>query len=199
MVRRLIFVLFFTLVSSAAVLVLASGAQPSNQDASVSGTEITKSDFTRLVAIRSTDLSVFGVKLGDSLSAAKASVERYGLKLVPAHFADAFSVYEKDGHAELIGLRTEEQRIVKIALFDGMAKYLAGESRLLMGDEATRPDSPVRLRLLGREDRRSDRQDIDGHTVTCSYDKEGLLLIRSYSRLGDAPTVLHLIFPAKAR
>jgi hypothetical protein len=197
--RGLPFVLFFILVSSAAIAVLASDPRSSNQDVNGSVTEITENDFTQLATIRSTNLSVFGVRLGDSLSDAKANVERYGLRLVPARFPNGFSVYEKDGPAELIGLRTEEQRIVKIALFDGMAKYLAGESRLLMGDDVTRRDSPARLRLLGREDRRSDERDMDGHTVTCSYDKEGLLLIRSYSRLGDAPTVLHLIFPAKAR
>jgi len=157
--------------------------------------EVTQTDFTKESKIISTELTVFGVGLGDSLADVKAKVEHGGIKLTVTD--GRYSLF--DGGEELVGIGFESDKIVRLALFYGMVKRLAGESAQLLGADSTSPDSAVRIHLLGREDRRSVEQSSIGHTVTCSYDKEGIHLIRLYSKYGDAPTVLHFVLPARAR
>jgi len=160
--------------------------------------EVTRVDFTKLKEIASSGLAVFGVTLGDSVESAKVKFEQAGLKIKARQLAGSFSVYENGD--ELLALDSQGERITLIALFSKMAKHLAGESALLLDPDIVLPDSALRLRLLGREDSRSDERNSIGHTVTCSYDKEGIRLIKSFSvSLGDAAPVLHLVASAKKR
>ncbi len=126
----------------------------------------------------------------------EAKIEHAGLKLTAPE--GRHTITANDG-TELIGIRVESDKIVLLALFNAMAKYHAGDSVRLLSDDVTSPDSPVRLHLLGREDKRDVEHNSIGSIVTCSYDKEGIRLIRSYSRYGDAPTVMHFVPPARTR
>jgi len=157
--------------------------------------EITRVDFTKEEKIISTSLTVFGIGLGDSLTDTKVKAERAGVKLTMTE--GRYSLF--DGDDELVGIGFESEKVVMLALFHGMVKHLAGDSAQLLGDDTTSPDSAVRMHLLGREDKRTVEHGSTGMVVTCSYDKEGIHLIRSYSRYGDAPTVLHLVLPARTR
>src|SRR5882672_8974791 len=158
--------------------------------------EVTRADFTKEAKIVSTELAIFGVMLGDSISDARAKIEHAGLKLTAPE--GRHTIIANDG-TELVGTRVDGDKIVMLALFSAMAKYLAGDSVRLLSDDVTSPDSPVRLHLLGREDKRDVEHNSIGSIVTCSYDKEGIRLIRSYSRYGDAPTVMHFVPPARTR
>ncbi len=186
------------LLKIAAILLLLTGAQsvlPQSNSARHT-VEVTQADFTKEAKIVSTELAIFGVMLGDSISDARAKIEHVGLKLTAPE--GRYTVIANDG-TELVGIRIDGDKIVMLALFSAMAKYLAGDSVRLLSDDVTSPDSPVRLRLLGREDKRDVEHNSIGIVVTCSYDKEGIRLIRSYSRYGDAPTVMHVVPPARIR
>lgn len=160
-------------------------------------TEVTRLDFTKRKEIVSSKLSVFGVSLGDSVRDAKSKFERAGLAIRGKAAASQFSVYGND--EELLGLDSQDERISRVALFSGMARYLVGEAARLFDPNITEADSALRLSLLGREDSRSDEVNSIGHVVICSYDKEGIRLIRSFSRYGDARPVLHWVPSAKKR
>ena len=104
--------------------------------------EVTRVDFTKEAKIVSTELAVFGVMLGDSISDARAKIEHAGLKLIVPE--GRHTIIANDG-TELVGIRVDGDKIVMLALFSAMAKYLAGDSAKLLSDDVTSPDSAVRL------------------------------------------------------
>jgi len=157
-------------------------------------TEVTVDDFTKTEKVRSTDLSTFGVKLGDDLAVAEPKLAANGRKVFRRE-SGMVEIYDSQGR-ELLAIATDrEGRVSKIIWFRDMARHLAGESALLLSSDIADAESPLRLRLLGREDSRNSHPGSFGSTVTYSYDKEGIRVIRS----GNASPVIHLVPPAKSR
>jgi len=161
--------------------------------------EITKTDFTKMETIRSTEMEVFGVGLGDLMEDSKKKLRDAGLVLKEgAPSPESCAVF--DAHqTELLVLDSHEGRIKKIALFDGISRFLAGNAKQLYDLSITEADSSIRLVLLGREDKRTVERNSIGSIVSCSYDREGIRVIRSFSQYGDAAPVIHLVPPARSR
>lgn len=161
------------------ISVPAAGAPPCTMPAlGGARTEITKRDFTRGPAPCSLRLSLYGIYLGEASDAVRSSMEAAG-----------FTLYETRGHwlgvssAHLIARRNHslvkyftvvlrDDRVEAIILHSVMHWYLSGDSSGLLEPEAGERDSPLRLRLLGREDAIHD----SAAEVTYVYDSEGFEL-----------------------
>ncbi len=167
-------------------------------------TEVTKSDFTKLRFIRSTQLLTFGVALGQSVETAREEVQKAGLTWeIPTNPSAVIVVGNASGTA-LFGVNTEDGVITRVVWYAGLGPYLAGKSGRIVDFHVLDPDSPLRLRLLGREDSR-DKQGLgnSGKIVTYSYDKEGLRVLGIYPNSDPndptATLLIHLVAPAKPR
>jgi len=167
-------------------------------------TEVTKSDFTRLKSIRSTQLVTFGVGLGDRVASARTAVQKAGLTWeVPADPSAVVTIGNASGKT-LFGINAEDGVVTRVVWYEGIGPYLAGESGKMTDFHVLDPESPLRLRLLGREDSRDDRGlGKTGKIVTYSYDKEGFRLIGVYPTSDpfdpDEMLLIHLVYPAKTR
>jgi hypothetical protein len=165
--------------------------------AALESTEVTSVDFTKLEKVVASRLSVFGVALGDSVRDAMRKIENAGLRVKAAQFPGQFYVYE--GSQQLLTIVGESGAVNEIVLYELMARHLAGESRLLLDADSTSPGSAVRLRLLGREDNRSEERSGVGRKVTCSYDREGIRLVRVFLGGTDSLGSMRFVMPAKPR
>ncbi len=165
--------------------------------AALQSVEVTSVDFTKLEKVVASRLSVFGVALGDSVRDAMRKIENAGLRVKAAQFPGQFYVYE--GSEQLLTLSAESGVVTQIVLYGVMVKHLAGESSLLLDANSTSPDSAVRLRLLGREDNRSEERSSVGRTVICSYDREGIRLVRVFFSGTDSFGSMQFVMPAKPR
>jgi hypothetical protein len=171
----------------------------------VGQTEITKNDFTAIKRLRSDELSFFGIRLGDSRGDVHSKAERAGLTCkeesvslpgvevriflsTPSPTRTLAAVDIRSGVVSEIGLRTEA------------AEVLAGESKKLLGIECLDETSPTRLRLLGKEDRRTENPSQYSKSVVYYYDKEGIQLRGLWWHLDETSSVLlALTSPAKVR
>jgi hypothetical protein len=206
--KLIVFVLFFTgFIGARSHAQAPSGPMASSSPASkkeavqepaaMQFIEVTRVDFTKLEKITASRLSVFGVALGDSAEGAIRKIENAGLRVKAAQSPGQFYVYE--GNDQLLTLSIESGAVTQIILYDVMVRHPAGESGLLLDANSTSLDSAVRLRLLGREDNRSEERSSVGRTVSCSYDREGIRLVRVFFSGGDSLGSMRLVMPAKPR
>lgn len=165
--------------------------------------EVTKSDFTRLKAVRATQLLTFGVVLGQQIDVSRAAVQKAGLTWqLPTDPSAVITVGNSSG-TTLFGINTDEGVVVRVVWYQELGPYLAGESGRVVDFHILDQDSPLRLRLVGREDNRDERHfGESGRIVTYSYDKEGLRFIGIYPAADSSDPVkllVHLVPPAKSR
>ena len=177
---------------------LAFAQQPRASNA----VEVTKTDFTKLERIRATDLATFGVRLGDALAVAQAKVEKANLTWRPdLEDKQRCTIWDQRGK-QIAAFDIDAGRVAEIVWWDGMGKYLVGDAPRLFDKTVVDPDSPIRLKLLGRENSHSEQKLLTGRTVTYAYDREGLQIIVVFAAIGDYRSlsiVVHLVQPAKAR
>jgi hypothetical protein len=168
--------------------------------------EITKTDMTKIDKIRSVDLTVFGVALGDATDAAQEKVRAAALRpevvALPKTNGGRFIRVFDSSQKEIFGITDEGGTVTGLTLRNDLAPRLPGESPKLFSASIMEPESALRLRLLGREDSRTVEHP-RGTSITeinISYDKEGIRLSQSYvGSLGDLPPTIHLVMPAKPR
>lgn len=169
--------------------------------------EITKGDLTRQKAIDASQVTVLGVRLGESKEAALRTLQRTGNIAVKddAAAGRVYVVSPAGSTTVVMSLKVVENQVTTINLVGGFGEWLQGETRLLF--RAFEDDS-IRHKLLGREDH---REVVRGGTkesptvdVTYAYFKEGLLLHSSLQRAADGKQVesrreMVFIYPARAR
>jgi hypothetical protein len=165
-------------------------------------TEITRVDFIKTERLRSTNLSVLGLRLGENVPLARAAIEEEGLSWA-ALAPDRAEVRDGLGKALLV-ISIQDESLTEIAIHDGLAAQIPGRSRSLFDKRILDKDSPLRLELLGREDRRSVFNNPVLQTVEYLYEKEGLR-IGGFSIPGSRSTAptwgvnVTLRSPAKSR
>jgi hypothetical protein len=146
------------------LLVMALSTSPAASQA----TEVTAKDITKDPALKSTDCSVFGIRLGMSREEVTGLLQETdflwgyynGYLLTEKKFSDIVYVYDRTGSgavgSALLRLAfSPEGSLESITLYPGMSRYLAGESKKLVDQEILEP--AVRRRLLG-EPRRVEAQ-----------------------------------------
>jgi hypothetical protein len=176
-------------------VILLSAALASAQQQTI---EITKTDFTKVDGVRSTSLSVFGIKLGESRKEAQASAASFGVQLSPKQEQHGVTFKSASGCEVVVNF--DDDAASRITLRENCAEELAGESRHLLEPGITWPSSEERLKLLGREDR-AENNSLgygSGKTELLVYEKEGLQIGNFYDNKKDSIT-LHLVAPAKNR
>ena len=174
----------------------------------VAQTEITKSDFTALKRLRSTELSIFGIKLGDTAARARELAEAAGLIWSEREYRNPTAPGGKGKNAEIakpgndayVIFGIDGDVVASITLHKNLQPLLAGESSRLLNVDCTDQESAARLKLLGREDRRTVDSSRLMTVISYEYDKEGIRLVRLSTAGVPADTVaLTLRAPAKAR
>jgi hypothetical protein len=190
------------LIASTCVAVFSTAAVA--QEPSTEPVEISKTDLTQLDKILATNLTVFGVALGDRAGNAEEKVRAAGFRVeseawtrsgqVGGRFIRAFDGLNK----EPFGFGEEDGIVTEIVLRSDIVPRLPGNSPKLFDASIMEAESPLRLRLLGREDRRS-ASGTAITTVTFSYDKEGIRLESSMARGRSLGQNVFLVAPAKAR
>lgn len=160
--------------------------------------EITTQDFTKAQPLRSSQLSFCGVTLGQSVSDAR-NITCPGLAW---YFSSATQNTELRGNSgQTIAVLLVEGGIVsEIVLQSTAAPLLSGDSRQLLTEAAFSENSPIRLRLLGREDSKSISSD-DPLLKVCAftYDTEGIELSSIQIGNGTPNYRIRLRYPAKRR
>jgi hypothetical protein len=191
-------------LQSVGVVAVLSAVLAAQESTRASATEITKTDVTNIEKVRSTNLMLFGVALGDKFSEAEEKARSAGfvvkseaLTRRAGHLARVFDSSGKESW----GFSDESGTVTEIIVRSDLAPRLPGESSKLFDPTIMDAESPLRLRLFGREDNRTvERPAASMTTITISYDKEGIRFTQS--NLGGGrnlpPTVL-FITPAKSR
>lgn len=185
------------------IVLFASGLAAQGIPASI---EITTTDITKLERIRSTDLTLFGIAIGDTTEAAQGKVTAAGFRaeLVEAPQADGnrFTRVFDGANKEIFGFTDDGGSVEGLTLRDQLSARLPGDSARLLHASIMAAESPLRLRLLGREDSRTVERARGASitTIKISYDKEGIRLNQSYIEgTGNLPVTLHVVRPARPR
>lgn len=199
MKRHLLYMLIFAVATAVAQDVHIAPRVPTARPAAIveraGFVEVTRTDFTKVERVRSTQLTTFGAALGDEREKALGAIRAAGMAITTKPRSEWLGVY--DGNDEVAILLFQDGRLAKVAWQKPMTRYLAGDSAKLLDDTIARPESPLRLQLLGREDSRT----VEGGAlplVTCSYDREGLR-ISELSTSTQRIILVHLVPPAKPR
>lgn len=189
---------------SVGVVTILSAVLSAQESPRVAATEVTKTDVTKIDKIRSTGLMLFGVALGDTFSDAEEKARSAGFVMKSealtrraGHLARAFD----SSGTESWGFSDESGTVTEIIVRSDLAPRLPGESSKLFEPSIMDAESPLRLRLLGREDNRTvERPTATMTTITISYDKEGIRFTQANLGRGRnlPPTVL-FVTPAKSR
>lgn len=181
------------LITTVVISVCASGASPGK-------VEMTRSDFTGVQGVRSTNVTFFGIGLGDSKINAKAAAAKAHLSWLPEEeFPNNVELQDADGETPAI-IQIDEGMVSTMVLHRAASRYLAGNARKLFSADVVDADSPIRLQLLGREDKVTRTEDAASETITYTYDKEGFQLrCIAFAASGDVIISFHLIAPARSR
>lgn len=160
-------------------------------------TEVTVHDVTELAELRSTELCTLGVALGDAEERMRSSSAERGWQLAvdPRLGCCTASIA-----GEPVALfEVKGGRVERVVWYAALAKYLAGRAAKLLDADVGLPDSPVRLSLLGREDRHTlEHSAYLPDDATYSYDREGIRIV--YFADGETRVLtLQLVTPAKMR
>ena len=158
--------------------------------------EVTRTDIATVTALRSDSLTTFGVRLGDSEEQMRQRVTMAGLKLQARTKGECCDLLDQHSNAVAI-FHLREGRIAGVAWGSGLRQYMPGRGGEIFNPEIADSDSPLRLELLGREDRREIERGLYP-TVTYFYDREGIRIFRM--SIGDLQIVnVELVPPAKPR
>ena len=133
--------------------------------------EITEADFTKAEMIRSTNLSVFGVYLGQPVREASSAIKTGGL--FSKESAGAIEVHDLAGKT-LLTLFLVDGTVDSILLNGNLADYLKGDEKKLFSPTIVDPQSSYRMELLGREDEILKNADTDMPEISYVYFKEGI-------------------------
>lgn len=156
--------------------------------------EMTERDFTSLSEWRSTNLSFFGIRVGEGAAEARQRIS--GLPFRAESTPGVFNLFDQTDEVASIVFGAEQ--VSQIRLFPRASVYLAGASQRLFAPEIADEDSALRRQLLGREDKAiSERGDFTT-TVHYVYGPEGLELQRSIMRVGNfRPVVMITVIFSK--
>lgn len=167
--------------------------------------EITQQDLTKTDPLRSTDLAVFGLRLGQTEQEAEAIAHRAGFywkktALGVNQETPAASLVDANGQSSGILLRLTFGKVDRIDIYSESASRLVIDSAKLLSDDILEPTSSTRMALLGHEDeyQHHDLQ-LLGEWREFHYFKEGIEIdgIRSSDKVRDLR--LSLLAPAKVR
>ena len=154
--------------------------------------EITKEDFTKAERLRSTNLTVFGIHLGQPEKQAGAAVAAANLGWKVQQSGN-IEVQDSTGKG-LIVMTVTDGEIELIGLQSAITEYLKGDAKKLFSPTILAPQSSFRMAILGHEDERKEG-DI---TVVYSYFKEGIE-IQGITALKPPAVIVTLFLPAKSR
>lgn len=192
------------LFRSLAVVTILGGVAVAQEATRGSVAEITKTDLTKVDKLLSTNVSLFGVSLGDQFSEAEEKARSAGFVVKSETLARGAGhlarVFDSSGK-ESWGFSDETGTVIEIILRSDLATRLPGDSSKLFDPTIMDAESPLRLRLLGREDKRSVEHPVASMTtISISYDKEGIRLTQSNLGGGrNFPPTVFLVVPAKSR
>lgn len=155
--------------------------------------EMTQEDFTSAKSIRSTDISLFGIKLGANYEDVKKAVAASGRPskehsgLGATDLMVFFAEEELSKNAKMITFEAEDQVVKRIfvygapydmvartatPIFRGFDSIAIGSVKTLL----TKCNSDQRIGILGREDRKKDDKFLGDYITDYYYDKEGLII-----------------------
>ena len=188
------------------ILTAAVSGQAPTKPESDQYVEVTTTNFLAQPRIVSTNLKTFGVRLGmtrsDAIEALGRVCQQCPVRLDGENTYGEIAVVTTDGQYRLMTFHIADGKVDWIRWDRAMENYLAGESGKLLTADAFTPDSPIRLRLLGREDNAThvSRQLITlVETVTFVYGKEGLQMEQVLSSVLPPTLSIALTTPARAR
>lgn len=176
----------------------------SKQTHSVQVTEITDRDLTKVEELRSTKLTVFGIRLGQTKDEARSAAEsaRMTWKMVAMAEGDPMpAVFDESGHQLLHLDLSAEGLVTRIRLKPSISRYLAGDGKRLFADDILDPASSTRMELLGHEDQyqHDPWQTLDGEYRRFQYFKEGIEVAGTVPANSIIPMEVQLFPPAKQR
>jgi hypothetical protein len=190
------------LLAVACLVPAQASAVPCTAPPSGKRLEMTQHDFTREASLCSLRMSLYGIYLGQAREDALAAITSAGFTPREMQGDNAITevhyIFARRGHSlvKYFTLQIRSERVETITLHAAMQALLPGESAMLLDAESALPDSPVRRRLLGRED----EAHVSPDSATYAYFAEGLEL----ALVPPDPTNLRLVeltlrFPARAR
>jgi len=154
--------------------------------------EITEQDFTKAETLRSTNLRVFGIHLGQPEKEAVVKVASANL-VWKVNKSGNVEVQNSTGKA-LLTLGITDGEVELIGLQSDISEYLKGDAKKLFSPTILAPQSSFRMAMLGREDERKEGE----NTVVYTYFKEGIE-IQGITNLRPPAVIVALFFPAKSR
>lgn len=183
-----------TITSLLVVLMTTILGGQNNTTLAPAAIEITQQDFTKVERLRSSNLMVFGVQLGQTEEKAEAAVKSAGLSWVKLPSGNA-AIRDANGKW-LVSVDVAKGEIVLLILESVIVDYMKGDSKKLFSPTVIEQQSSHRLALMGHEDQRE--EDPLFHTVKYSYFKEGIA-IQALRPLDPPPIRIWLFLPAKSR
>ena len=143
------------------VALLAAALAPTGAAAAEKAAEMTVVDITQRPGLKSTELEVFGLRLGMPKKAVLSHLEQEdmlwgyydGYLLTEKKFSDIIYVFDRTNYeavgAALLRMNFDaEERVSNITLYPAMGKHLAGQSKRLVDQDVLEPK--VRRSLLGK-------------------------------------------------
>ena len=135
--------------------------------------EVTREDFTKIAELRSSNLTLFGIRLGQTEEQAKAVPQIAGWTW-KADDRGKWELRDSNGHG-LIVVIIDEGEVTRIGMSPNMSTYLKGDAPQLFSNGILEPTSSIRLSLLGREDEYShEDSQFSGEWRHYRYFKEGI-------------------------
>jgi hypothetical protein len=157
--------------------------------------EITQQDFTKAETLRSTNLTVFGIHLGQPEQEAAAAAQIASLVWTRTSSGN-IDVRKASGKCLML-ISLVDGEVVSIDLESDIAEYLKGDAKKLLSTTVLEPQSSFRMAILGHEDERKEENEFI-HYVKYSYFKEGIEIQGLYDF--NPPSVKVVLFlPAKVR
>jgi len=109
--------------------VLASGQRTGTKPlaSATKSVDVTRVDFTKITGLRSTELTVFGIRLGQKVEQARLVAQNAGLKWnVEASARGPLPVVSGEKGPDLFHLGVSADEVTRIALQPGIAQFLQG-------------------------------------------------------------------------
>ncbi len=154
--------------------------------------EVTEQDFTKAETLRSTNLTVFGIRLGQPEKEAVAAVAAANLAW-KVQTSGNVEIQDSAGNG-LIVMGITDGEVEIIGLQSSISEYLKGDAKKLFSPTILAPQSSFRMAILGHEDERKEGE----ITVVYTYFKEGIE-IQGITNLGPPAVIVTLFVPAKSR
>jgi hypothetical protein len=169
--------------------------------------EVTRTDLTKLSSIDAGQLTVLGVRLGDTRDAALKTLQATkDVKIQEDPASGRIYVIEPPtSNIVVMGVKLVENQVTAVNIVNNFGEWLQGDTKLLF--KAFEDDS-IRFKLLGREDNRevvhAGTKEAPAEDVIYSYFKEGIVLHSMAKKSADGRQVervreMILIYPAKVR